>query len=108
MTQPMIHNITPDELNNMLGTKDFALINVHVPYAGEIEGTDANIAYTDITGLQTQLEQDHAAKAVLYCRSGSMSLSAAKQLVELGYCQIYDMPGGMNAWTAAGFVLVDK
>lgn len=92
----------------MLAAKDFALINVHIPYAGEIEGTDANIPYTDIEGLEAHLHNDHAAKAVLYCRSGSMSLDASTKLVERGYCQIYDMPGGMNAWTAAGFTLVDK
>ena len=24
----------------------------------------------------------------------------------LGYCQIYDLPGGMNGWTAAGHTLL--
>ncbi|MDH5673582.1 MAG: rhodanese-like domain-containing protein [Myxococcales bacterium] len=103
--EPTIHNITPDELDQMLASKDFVLINVHIPYAGEIPGTDVHIPFTDIADLEVRLGSDHATKAVLYCRSGSMSLAAATDLVGLGYCQIYDLPGGMNGWTAAGFTL---
>ena len=103
--QPAIHNLTPEELNQMLQAKDFQLINVHIPYAGEIPDTDVHIAYTDIDAIEAHLGSDHAAKAVLYCRSGNMSLAAATEMVARGYCNIYDMPGGMNAWTAAGFTL---
>jgi len=37
--------ITVEELNTMLQSRDFPLINVHIPYEGEIPGTDAHIPY---------------------------------------------------------------
>ena len=38
----------------------------------------------------------------VYCASGGRSGSAAEVLVELGFKQIYDLKGGMNAWSRAG------
>jgi rhodanese-related sulfurtransferase len=98
---PAVTNITPAELVTMLETKDFELINVHIPDAGQIPGTDVHIAYTDTAGLEAHLD-DLGTKAVLYCRTGPMSEIAAEALIDLGYCQIYDMPAGMVGWESAG------
>jgi rhodanese-related sulfurtransferase len=38
----------------------------------------------------------------VYCASGGRSGSAAEVLEELGFKQIYDLKGGMNAWSRAG------
>lgn len=103
--QPEIIDLTPAQLKEMLARKDFELINVHVPRAGEIMGTDAHISYDDVAAIEAHLQSNRAAKTVLYCRSGSMSLEAAMLLVGKGYCRIHDLPGGMNAWTNAGFPL---
>ncbi|GGS25700.1 rhodanese-like domain-containing protein [Deinococcus knuensis] len=37
------------------------------------------------------------------CRSGNRSAQASAQLVKAGYTQVYNVDGGMNAWTAAGY-----
>ncbi len=99
-------NIDSDTLDNMLKNKDFILVNVHIPYEGEIEGTDYNIPYNDIEQLTATLPKD--AKIVLYCRSGSMSAQAAKALVERGYTNIYNLERGMIEWKATGRELVFK
>jgi len=98
--------ITVQELNNMLKSKDFTFINVHIPYEGEIAGTDAHIPYNEIEKYADQLPQDKDAKIVLYCRSGSMSATASKTLVEMGYTKVIDVEGGMRAWQAAGYELL--
>lgn len=97
--------ITAETLHTWLEAKDFLLINVHVPYEGDLPNTDANIAYTNLVGLVNALDKDLGKKAVLYCLTGPMSTKAVNDLVQLGYYNIYDLTGGMNAWKAAGFTL---
>lgn len=100
--------ITVDELKAMLQSKDFVLINVHIPYEGEIPGTDVHIPYDEMEKHADQLPQYKDVKIVLYCRSGSMSAAASKTLVAMGYTRVVDVLGGMNAWQAAGYELLSR
>ena len=99
-------NITPDTLASMLEKKDFTLLNVKTPYIGEIAGTDLYIPYTDLTARATQLPADKGARIVVYCRSGTESAIAAQTLIDLGFTNIDNLDGGMNAWTSSGRPLV--
>jgi rhodanese-related sulfurtransferase len=96
-------NIAPGELNTMLSDKDFVMVNVHIPFEGNLPETDSSIPYNRIAQNITQLPEGKDTKIVVYCRSGSMSSIAAKELVFLGYTNIMNLEGGFNAWIAAGF-----
>lgn len=96
-------DVLPSELRQMLASKDFLFVNVHVPNEGEIPGTDLHLAYDQISARRSELPQALDAKIVLYCRSGSMSAIAARELVGLGYSQIYNLDGGFRAWLESGY-----
>ncbi len=96
-------NVSPDELKTMLKNKDFVFVNVHIPFAGSITGTDLSIPYDQIEQDLSQLPSDKNAKIVLYCRSGHMSTIAAEKLISLGYTNVWTLKGGMVDWENAGY-----
>lgn len=100
-TNSQYTNISVAELQQMLENKDFLMVNVHIPFEGDLPQTDLSIPYDQIDQHLDQLP-DKDAKIVLYCRSDRMSHIAAQRLVELGYTHIYNLVGGFNAWKDAG------
>jgi rhodanese-related sulfurtransferase len=102
---PELHSMAPAELDTALVNKDFVLINVHIPYEGEIPGTDTHIAFTDVDALVAYIGPDPNTAAVLYCKTDYMADIAGPELVARGYRAITTLSGGMNAWVSAGFSL---
>lgn len=95
--------LTVDEFAAILANRgdEYTVINVHIPYEEAIDGTDAHVPYNDLDALTAALP-DRDAPIVLYCRSGRMSESAARALLDRGYTQVWDVPGGMIAWEESG------
>jgi rhodanese-related sulfurtransferase len=102
-------DVTPAELAEMLQHKDFVFVNTHIPYEGEIEDTDAFIAFEE-SGPQRvgDYPADKSSRIVLYCRSGRMSAIVAEELVQAGYTKVYNLDGGMLAWEQAGYTVIRK
>ena len=94
-------SLTSTELNEMLQNKDFTMIDVHTPEQVHIPQTDYIISYDDIDSI-VEVAPDKDAKIVLYCRSGNMSKTAAQDLVDLGYTNVFDLTRGMNEWNGEG------
>lgn len=101
-------DVTPQRLAAMLAGGDPFLVNVHVPYEGEIPGTDAFVPYDEIGDRLDRLPSDRDARIVVYCRSGRMSLEAARTLVAEGYTRVYNLMGGFEGWEAAGYELARR
>lgn len=99
-------NISSTELSEMLTQKDFSLVDVHIPEQKHIPGSDAFIPFNEIDKI-TQEFPNKNEKIVLYCRSGSMSQTAADALVKKGYTNVINLSGGLNAWQSEGYDVVD-
>ena len=92
------HNVSPEELQEMLEAKDFFLLDVHIPEQEHIEETDAFVPYDQIDDYLDDLPEDKSEKIVVYCRSGSMSVEASNKLLDLGYTNVFNLEGGRNAF----------
>jgi rhodanese-related sulfurtransferase len=99
--------VAPEALAGTLRSTEVTLVNVHIPYEGEIEATDRFIPY-DVIAARTDELPGKGDQIVVYCRTGRMSAIAAATLVQLGYTNVTDLAGGMDAWEAAGNPLVER
>jgi len=90
-----------------VGDKGAVLIDVHVPYEGELPRTDAFIPFDHIVG-DARLPKDKHTEVLLYCRTGRMSEIAANALHAAGYTRLAHLEGGMRAWEASGHPLLQN
>jgi rhodanese-related sulfurtransferase len=91
----------PAAFEERMKNEQAMVINVHVPYEGELTGTDAFIPYDRIKG-DPRLPKDKGTELLLYCKTGRMSEEAAVDLHEEGYTNIAHLEGGMKGWEASG------
>ena len=97
-------DLSVEQLAKSMASKNFTLVNVHVPDQGSLPNTDLFIPFDQITRNLDKLPNKDAL-IVLYCRSGGMSTQAAAALAAAGYTRIYELDGGFNAWKVAGHAL---
>lgn len=95
-------SLPPAEFATVLADDDVLVINVHVPDEGSIAGTDAAIPFDEVRDRSAELPQDLAAPVAVYCKSGRMSAQAVAALRDLGYTDVVELRGGMDAWVADG------
>ncbi len=112
-------NVSVEEAKELLDEEDVFLLDVRTPpefNSFHIEGATL-IPVTNSSGsslssdklLEARVDEVPENKKILvYCRSGHRSISASKILVNAGYSQVYNMEGGINAWTGAGYPVVSS
>jgi len=86
--------------------KGFVLVDVRSPEEhqdGFIPGTDFNIDFRQIQNRHQELRSELDSHIVVYCQSGHRSNIAANTLMNLGYTNVYNVEGSMNAWEEAGY-----
>ena len=91
-----------------LREKGFFLVDVRSVEehdTGAIPGTDLNIEFREMTRRHKEIGAGLDDHIVVYCQSGKRSNIAADTLTELGYKNVYNIRGSVNAWMQAGFPL---
>ncbi len=96
-----IQNISVQEFDSILASRDPFIVDVHTPEQIHIPGTDAFIDFTQVKDRLAEFPQDKKTEILVYCRSGSMSLTVSQDLIDAGYTNVKNLVGGINAWHEA-------
>lgn len=91
--------ISPAEYVESFNTDDHFLLDVRTAEefaSGHIEGA-VNIPVQILASYLDEVPQDQP--VVIYCRSGNRSAQAASILRGAGYSDVYDIDGGVIAWS---------
>lgn len=91
-------NITPQELDKMMKSSNVFLVDVHVPEQNHLPGTDLFVPFDKIKENIDKFPKDKNTPIIVYCRSGSMSMEASEELIKLGYKNVNNLVGGINAY----------
>lgn len=94
--------VNPGEFASAIAEPERVTINVHVPFEGDLPGTDLSIPFDQIASQADRLPPDRTTPLAIYCRTGRMSAIASATLTSLGYVNVLDLRGGMQAWEASG------
>lgn len=101
---PKFPALTPDEFARVIKQEDVVLVDVRTPEEfaeGHIAGAK-NIDWRDSAFARRASEQlDKSKTLALYCKAGRRSHAAAGKLSAMGYQNIVELRGGIEAWLAA-------
>ncbi|AKB52334.1 hypothetical protein MSBRW_3081 [Methanosarcina barkeri str. Wiesmoor] len=89
---------TPDEFNSS-HIKGATLIPLSNAFGSNLSSESL---------LKAHIDEVPKEKILVYCRTGRRSDTAGRMLVNAGYTQVYNMVGGIIAWTDAGYPVVSS
>lgn len=101
-------NVDAGLFKQLTSKGDVVVIDVRTPgeYAqGHLENSTL-INFMD-KNFEAQIAQlDKGATTLVYCHSGRRSAGAMKKMKSAGFTEVYNLTGGIGAWTAAGGKMV--
>ncbi len=95
-----IKNLDPESFKNEM-KGDYMLVDVRTPQEfsqGHIKGA-VNIPLDTLPGNLEKLKSNEDRKLLVYCLSGARSMSAATFLDKQGVGNIFNLIGGISAWS---------
>lgn len=91
--------ISAEEAKTIIDSEDVIILDVRTQDefdSGHIENA-VLLPVTEINDNAEEVLPDKDAKILVYCRSGNRSATAARELIRMGYTNVYDF-GGINTW----------
>ncbi|WP_312812683.1 rhodanese-like domain-containing protein [Sedimentibacter sp.] len=91
--------INAEEAKAIIDSEDVIILDVRTQEeydSGHIENA-VLLPVTEIADKAEEILPDKDAKILIYCRSGNRSATASKDLIRMGYTNVYDF-GGINSW----------
>jgi thioredoxin len=96
-------SLTADEFEKAIDRDSIQILDVRTPgeYAGGHIKNTLLANWNDTKEFERRIAFIDKKKPVyVYCLAGGRSAAAAEKLKSLGYENVYDLKGGMNAWKA--------
>ncbi len=93
-------NMTATEAIESVGSGDYLLLDVRssIEFSNGHIADSVNVALDDIEKYITEVVPNKERKIIVYCQSGRRSEEASKKLIQLGYKNIYNLVGGIQAF----------
>ncbi|WP_292365338.1 MULTISPECIES: rhodanese-like domain-containing protein [unclassified Methanoculleus] len=102
----VVRTITPSEASALIeereGDPGFVIVDVRRPdefAGGHIPGA-ININSAEFSEHLDGLDPE--ATYLVYCQRAGRSAGVREMMREAGFCEVYEIEGGLNAWEAAG------
>ena len=98
-TETAYKKISAKEAKEIIESEDVIILDVRTQEEyneGHIENS-VLLPVNDISSKAEEILTDKDAKILVYCRSGNRSATASKQLIKMGYTNVYDF-GGIISW----------
>lgn len=103
-------NVSPQEATDLINREDALVVDVR-PMAdfnnGHIVGS-RNMPMNGFANHLGQLDKHKQQPILVSCRSGAQSMAACKQLKTAGFEKVYNLRGGILAWTSANMPVTRK
>lgn len=109
-TQPAVHNVTVEEFEKLTADSKNIILDVRTPRefaAGHLPGA-VNINWTDKSFGEKIGALDKSKNYLVHCAIGGRSAKACNKLNEEQFPNIYNLKGGIEAWTKAGKEIVKE
>lgn len=92
------NKIDAEQAKEMIDTEDLIILDVRTPEEYKEEHIKGALLIPDyeLESLAESNLPDKDKKILVYCRSGNRSKSATKELIDMGYTNVYDFGGIMN------------
>jgi len=101
-----VPNIAVADVKKAIDAKEkVILLDVRTPdeYARDHISGSINIPFDEVELKVKKIIPDKKKKVYVYCLSGSRSVRAVAEMINLGYTQVYDIKQGLLAWRASGY-----
>ena len=104
-TQPAaVHNVGVNDFAKLAADSKNVILDVRTPKefaAGHLPGA-VNINWTDKTFAEKIAALDKSKTYLVHCKIGGRSAKACSKLEEEKFLNVYNLKGGIDAWTEAG------
>ncbi|MCX8085328.1 MAG: rhodanese-like domain-containing protein [Rhodocyclaceae bacterium] len=105
-----INNLSANEATLLINRQDALVVDVRetAEWSGGHIPNARHIALGHLAKHLSEIEKYKDKPIIVVCASGNRSRSACRVLAKAGFQKVYNLSGGMHAWTEAGLPVTRK